>query len=211
MVRSFVGTVCCLAVAFVATTGRGDDVRFYEENGQTIKESRTLARVPVRDVRYEDRQQTVYRQQETNGTQSVTQYYYYPVTQYRWEPRWHGWWRIFQGPHLAYHYVPTTQWQVGSHSVQLPGGQRQWVPETRTVKVAIPQLRFEEREQVTRTVVASDAAPAPAANGRAPAYRPLATPPAVWSPYGMYGGTARLDGDPPRYATGTEGGWQARR
>jgi hypothetical protein len=241
----------CLGALFLMAFGAlcgADDVRYYEEGGITYRETRSTVKQPVREIEYENQQQTYYREQYQTQMHDVQQMVYQPVTQYRWEPRTHGWWRIFQGPHIAYHLIPETRWQTNVVNQKLPVTQRSYIPETRTVRVAVPKLSLKETENVTRTAVgpaagntrlsqapttapttsqapasiAWNVTPAPVTYGysypSAPVYLP-AYPAAqyaygspVYSPYGTYGGVARLEGDPPRYGLSAvgEGNWQAR-
>ena len=71
-------------------------VRYYEENGATIREARSTVQVPVNDVRFEEQTQSYYRPYTTNQLTQVAVPTPATVTQYRWVPRWHGWWNIFR-------------------------------------------------------------------------------------------------------------------
>lgn len=208
-----------------------EEVRVYEEGGITYRETKSTVRVPVRKVRYEDRTQTCYREQYRTEFQDVSQTIYHPVVQYRWVPQWHDRWRIFQEPHLAYHLRGATVWQPQALTAQLPVTKREYLPETRVVRVPVVELAFEEREQVSRVAVSQTPpmASAPSPPGAAPtqvASRPAAmlspqylpptyiyTPPVFVQPsYQPVVGLAQLDSDPPRQATAPHGeAWQARR
>lgn len=130
-----------------------DAVRYYQQNGATIREARTTVQVPVNDVRFEEQTQTYYRSQVVNQVAQVAVPSQRSVTQYRWVPKWHGWWNILREPHLAYHLESdrrqVTAWQAAS----VPVTQTTLVPETRTTRVAVPYVRYEPREQVARTVM----------------------------------------------------------
>lgn len=206
--------------------GQDQDVRFYEQGGITYRETKTKVRRPVREIEYQDQQQTSYREKYDTQMQTIREYRYQPITQYSWEPRVHGRWNIFTGPHVAYHVRPYTTWQHQTRLAQYPVTQRTYEPQTRTVQTAVPKLSFKEEEVVTRTAVG------PAASGRQIATAPAQQPPAIawnltpnrpnysygwarapvyvpaypqvaqnyitpgWN--GAYGGVARLEGDPPR-------------
>lgn len=212
-----------------------EETRYFDHGGWKYRETKTRVRVPVRELRFEDQQQTFYEPEYKTEFQTYQRPIYQPVTQYQWEPRWHGWWNIFDGPHLAYHLRPTTVWQSGTQTIRIPVTRQEFVPETRTVRVAIPQLKFIEKDQVTRTAIAPSAtqsmATRPAATDATsvnPAYRtatpvyvaPFTTPAYVPAPFysqypsrydGAFGGIARLNDDPPRYGIPASGTWQARR
>lgn len=223
----FVLIVCSATMA----RGQDQDVRFYEQGGITYRETKTKVRRPVREIEYQDQQQTFYREKYATQMQSVREYRYQAITQYYWEPRVHGRWNVFTGPHLAYHLRPQTTWQHQTRLAEYPVTQRTYEPQTRTVRTAVPKLSFKEEEVVARTAVG------PAASGRQLATAPAPQPPTIawnltpnrpsytygWSRapvyvpaypqvaqnyitpgwnYGAYGGVARLDGDPPRYGNG---------
>ena len=209
----------------------GNQTRYYTENGVTYRETRRRVREPVSQTQYRDQTQTVYRSQYTTKMQDYEQAGYAPVTQYYWQPRWHGTWRIFQDPHLAWHLKPHTTWQRVTQRVQVPVTVSQVVPETRTVKIPETQLRFVEREQIERVAVAPQPtlASVPALQFvstpqvavappiydpyaiRLPSTAPIYNVSPIYSPYTVVGGIARLDGDPPRYGIGYSEGWRARR
>jgi hypothetical protein len=187
----------------VATTAVATEpeVRFYEQDGVTYRETRGLVRRPVSETRIEQREETVYRARYSTQSRETTQTVYTPVTRFYWEARWHGWWNPFQDPYLAYHAVPYTAWHARQQAVRVPLTQRDLVPEKRTVGVPVTRLRFVEKEAVSRVAV------------RPRTTRIASTPPAApQAGAGVMGGITRLEGDPPRYGTATNAGtWQARR
>ena len=196
------GNIALLVGYVAATAGAADDVRYYQQNGVTYRETRTVVKQPVNDVQYRDLQQTIYRNRYTTEMRNVVRNGYVPVTRYTWEPRWHGQWNIFQGPHLAYHLVPYTNWENRQQTIQVPTTRREVVPETRTVRVPQTNLRYEDRVQVTRVPVGPSAphVSSAAAQHPTPIFRP---PMQNVDQREVYGGIARLDGDPPRYGIAT--------
>jgi hypothetical protein len=214
----------------------GQESRYFEEGGITFRETRTKIQQPVQELEYKDEQQTYYRERYITDMQPSAQTVYQPAVQYVWEPRWHGWWRIFEGPHVAYHLVPRSTWQPQVVNYQVPVTRREVIPETRTVRVAVPKLSMKEVENVTRVAVGPAAGrvavppppgatapsmawnlpPAPVAAQSlpgAPVYIPASpayayTPYGVSPPYSPYGGVARLYSDPPRYGAGVAGSGQ---
>lgn len=203
MMRAITVSTILFTVGFSATIyGEAGDVRFYEEDGVTYRETRVRVRRPVSETRYEERQETVYRPRYTTDIRDATQTYYAPVTRYQWEARWHGWWNPFQDPYVAYHLVPYTYWQTRQQTIQVPQTKSEWVPETRTVRKPITTLRFVEKEEVSR--VAVNPQPRRSTASSAPAVAQGVQKP--------IGGVARLEGDPPRHGTGdVVGPWQGRR
>ena len=131
----------------------GEAVRYYEENGATIREARSTVQVPVNDLRYQEQSQTYYRPYTTTQMTQVAVPTPVTATQYRWVPRWHGWWNVFRGPHLAYHLESERKRVTTLHTATVPVTRTAMVPETRTARVPVPYVRYEPREQVTRTVM----------------------------------------------------------
>ncbi len=210
-------------------TGTGQESRFFEQGGVTFKETRTKVQQPVREIEYQDQQQTFYRERYVTDIQTTPQTVYQPTTQYVWEPRWHEWWRPFQGPHLAYHLVPHAAWQPQVVNQQIPVTRREVIPETRTVRVPTQKLSMKEVEQVSRVAVGPAAsnmtlAQAPSTSSPSLAWNLPTVPNSVPYPatvyvppvanyayvptYGTsnysypYGGVAQLESDPPRYGSG---------
>ena len=235
--KPYLSLVFCLVCA-AATSSWGQNVRYYEQNGVTYRETTAKVRRPVREIEQKEYQQTVYRDKYDTRFQSVQQYNYQPVTQYRWQPKYHGWWNVLQGPHLAYHLEQRTVWQPRLQNYQVPVTTRTVVPETRTVRVGVPKLAMKEDDVVTRVAVGPAAATTTASQTlrtgpslawnvapQVPNYGYAAAQPVYVPAYGSYpaassyaypapnwgyGGVARLTGDPPRGGYAGEGAWQAR-
>jgi hypothetical protein len=129
---------------------------------------------------------TVYRDEYVTELRSARRIWYIPVTEYRWEPRWHNWWNPFGEPQLAYHLRPVLRWETRYEEYQQPVTYRQLVPETRVVDVPRRTLQFEEREVIERAVVRPSVPP----QGIAQAPRPAGTPDVV--------GIHQIRDDPPR-------------
>jgi hypothetical protein len=184
--------IMVLSLSF-GTTGLAlseEDPRYFKENGITYREVREKVRWPVAEMTYEEREQTVYRQQTTNTVHQSNYTVYVPITEYRWEAYRTGVLNPFVPTSTAYRWVPYTRWEPRTATVSVPVTHSQWVPEKQTVKVPVRTLKFVEKEQVRRIAVA----PSGTQPGSANTTSVLATRP-------NYGGT-RLDNDPPRYGTG---------
>ena len=198
------GNIALLVGCLAATSLAADNVRYYQQNGVTYRETRTVVKQPVNVVQYRDLQQTFHRDRYTTEMRDVVRNRYVPVTRYAWQPRWHGQWNILQGPQLAYHLVPYTNWELQQQTIRVPTTRRQVVPETRTVRVPQTNVRYEDRVQVTRVPV-GPAAPHFSSTVRPPAH--VFRLPAQNVDSGeVYGGVARLDDDPPRYGIATRSG-----
>ncbi len=172
----------------------GDEVRYYEQDGVTYRETRRTVEQQVPASRMEERTETVYREQFTTEWQDTVRTCWSPVTEYRWEAFWVDRWNPFAQPSLAYRYVPRTYWEKRIETVQVPVSTRRLVPETRTVRRPVAGFRTVQREVVSRVAVRGPSRPAPAE-----------TP--VLAQRDQIGGISRLDTDPPRYGAATA--WRA--
>jgi len=165
-----------------SSAAMAEDVRYFQDGGVTYREVRRVVQRPVVETRLEQRQQTVYQPQYTTETVPTTRTVHTPVTEYRWEPRWHNTWNPFSSPYVAYHLVPTTRWDTRVEQGQQTVTRYNVVPQTQTVQVPVTTQRVVNEEIVSRMPV----------QGGVPA---LATQPV--------GGISKLENDPPR-----DGGWR---
>lgn len=148
--------------------------------------------VPVAREGFEQRSETVMSEKWNTVMHESQRTLYYPVTEYAWEPRWHGWLNPFRSPHLAYHLTPRVRWQTSTETIRTPVTYRQYVPETRVVQTPIRRSDVAERTdrpdpatRITRRLP-NPTPPSAAARG-----------PSASLPQGM-GGIQLLSGDPPR-------------
>lgn len=165
-------------------SGTADDsVRYYEKDGVTYREVRTIRKRPTVETRYEQRERTVYREQVEHDTHTSVRSYLTPVTEYQLQPRWHNVLNPFAAPHVAYHYVPVTRWETRTEEVRRPIVKRSLVPEQTVVNVPVTEHRMVDEEVVTRTAVHRGGLAGSAANVAA---RPIIV------------GGQQLTNDPPR-------------
>lgn len=183
---------------------------YVTENGQTYRIARTKIRRPVSEIREDVRHETVYRDTYTTEIHEHQRMVYMPITEYQWEPRWHGIWNPLTKPSMAYHLVPRTRWEARAETVRTPVTSRQTVPELRTVRTPVRTLRMVEEEQVSRIAV-NPRAVAPAtivANGTPTDSRFSARITRGGETVARrepVGGISRMESDPPRGgATGEE-------
>lgn len=178
-----------LAVAVACgTTATADDIRYYQDGGVTYREVRRVVQRPVVETKLEQRQQTVYQPQYTTEVVPTTSTVYTPVTEYRWEARWHNTWNPFSDPYVAYHLVPTTRWDSRAVQGQQTVTRYNVVPQTQTVQVPVTTQRVVNEEIVSRMPVQAPPAGAvvSTASGQA------------------VGGITKLENDPPR-----DTGWRS--
>ena len=155
----------------------------YGNYGTTFQDVTQRVRTPVTDTRIEEREQTVYRQQYETRIYQSQRNVLVPVTEYTWQPRWHGRLNPFRPPTVAYQFVPHTRWEMHTQTVQTPVTKSQWVPEKRIVQVPVTTLHMEEREQIVRRPVTRNVTLVRQATAT------TATP---------VGSVVRMDSDPPR-------------
>jgi hypothetical protein len=178
----FVGL--CGFVVLVSDRAIGQNVRYYEENGMQIKETRTLVKRPIVERTVEQRQRMVYREQVTTELQPTYRMVHTPVTTYRWKARWHDVLNPFRP--VRYDLVPQTHWQAHTEQVDVPIVRRQYVPQREVVSVPVSKRRFVNDEIIRKTVV-STLPGSTGSNGVAIARRGVAI-----------GGVEKLENDPPR-------------
>jgi len=174
-----------------------DEVRYYQENGVTYRQTKRTVLCPVTETRMQPTTQTVYRPQRSTELCDTVRTCWTPVTECRCEAQWVGRWNPFVEPYLVNRLVPRTHWQCRTEVVKVPVACCRLVPETRTVQVPVTTRRMVSEEVVTRVAV-----------NRTPseihsALRPTPTP----ARRVQIGGLARLDNDPPRHGVSTA--WRA--
>jgi len=131
-------------------------VRYYIENGVRYMETRTPVKQTVRDIKYVDMPQTFYMQRFRTDLTNRTSTNYVANTKYECVPRLYDWWRVlgvYGQPYVAYGMEPNTTYQPVTQTAQVPVRTREVVQQTRMAKVAVPQLRIVDREQVSRVAV----------------------------------------------------------
>jgi len=188
---SFCATAARTADCQTTVSGTADNsVRYYEQDGVTYREVRSIRKRPVVDTRYEQRERTVYREQVEHDTHTSVRSYLTPVTEYQLQPRMHGVLNPFVPNHVAYHYVPVTRWETRTEEVRRPIVRRSVVPEKTVVNVPVTEHKMVDEEVITRTAVNTPSAIGPAANV---ATRPIRV------------GGQQLTNDPPREGWSSSG------
>jgi hypothetical protein len=182
--------VVCLIAGI--PSARPDEVRYYEQDGVTYRETRRIVTRPVCETQYRQSTQTVYRQEQTSELRETVRTWWSPVTQYCCEPYWEQTWNPFAGPCLVYRTVPRTCWEQRTEVVKVPVSSCRLVPETRTVQVPVTTQRMVTEEVITREAVGVGRPAAPTLSAVPTPARPV-----------EIGGLARLDKDPPRQGIST--------
>lgn len=177
--RTLLVALTLLSGAQIATA----EERLIEKDGVTYRETRRVVQRPVVETRYEQREQTVYRERYDAEIRETSQTYFTPVTEYRWVTVLKGRWNPFSQPYLAPEYKPVTTWQAREHIIRTPVARRELVPEKRIVQVPVTTQRMAEEEIISRVAVS-------------PSSGTLGTRSTT-----SVGGVARLESDPPRQST----------
>lgn len=176
-----------------APSAAADEVRYYEQDGTTYRETRRIVRRPICETQFRSSSRTIYREEQTSELRETLRTWWSPVTEYRCEAHWVGRWNPFADPYLAYRMVPRTHWEHRTEAVQVPVTCRRLVPETRSVQVPVTTRRMVTEEVITRVAV----------GGGRPATPPILSPTPTLSRPEQIGGVARLDKDPPRQGVST--------
>lgn len=188
LIRICIGAVAILVLPLAVMA---DEVRYFQRDGVTYRETRQTIRRPVVETQMQPREETVYREQVATEMRDNPRTVFIPVTQYVYEPRVHNLLNPFSPTYIAYHPVPRTYWETRTETVRVPVTYREVVPETRVVQTPVTSLRFVEEEKVDVVAVSPPAAP----------LLPQGQTPAVIARRDQIGGVLRLEGDPPRYGS----------
>lgn len=202
-----------LAALLLLLTGPAvaDEVRYYEQNGMTYRETRQTVPVASTGVTYQECPRTVYRVQPTTENRDMVRTWWTPVTEYRQESYWVNRWNPFAEPYLASRYVPVTRWEKKTEVVQMPVACSKLVPETQTVRVPVA-TNVATREIITREAIPSANPALVAKSSSAPLTPPVASSTILANPWSMtpvdgssvarreqVGGVGRLENEPPRF------------
>jgi len=185
-----------------------DEVRYFEKDGITYRETKQVVRQPVTETRLESRENTVYREQLTTDMRETQRNYATPVTEYQWVPYMERGWNLFNPPHLTYRLVPQTRWETRTETVRFPVTRRDYVPEKRTVQVPVTTQRLAENVIISQIAVGarpaglSPSGAAPVAANPDPFAKPLSPEVARRD---QVGGVSKLESDPPRASSSTTG------
>lgn len=191
--------------AVIGFDARASDVRYYEQNGITYRETRQVVQRPVYQTEMRPTTQTVYRQEQVTEMRETTRTWWSPVTEQVCEAVWMGRWNPFVQPYIVYRPTTRTRWETRTETVQAPVTLSRWVPQTQTTEMAVTVQRMVPEEIVSRVAVGNSGIPTPAPTivaspTRSGALAPVPLPTPATTPLG---GVARLDNDPPRRGTNT--------
>ncbi len=182
------------------------EVRYYEQNGVTYRETRQVVQRPVYETEMRPTTQTVYRQEQVTETRETTRTWWSPVTEQVCEAVWMGRWNPFVEPYIVYRPTTRTRWEARTETVQAPVTVSRWVPQTQTTEVPVTVQRMVPEEVVSRVAVGTRGVPTVASRAASPfasSGGALAPIPRPMPTAGPVGGVARLDNDPPRQGVNT--------
>jgi hypothetical protein len=210
MLLRYLVAVAVVTTLLGASFAIGDEVRYYEKDGVTYRETRQVVQRRIPEVTYAEQAQTVYRDQCVTETKNTVRTYTAPVTEYRLQQRLVGRWNPFIQPYFVYENVPTVRWETRSEIVPVQTASRQLVPETRIVRTPVTNWRTVEEEVISRVAVSTTPSTSSAlasVPSRATSVVdagplvPVRIPESARSE--SIGGLSRLDNDPPRQGTST--------
>jgi hypothetical protein len=189
-------TWTALAFGASASALRADDVRYYDNNGVTYRETRQVVRHPITETHLETRESTVYQNRLTTEMRDTPRSIPVAITEYHWTPVYRRTWNLFAPPVLTYELLPQTRWETRNDTVQTPYVHSEMVPQKVTQQVPVTTQRLVESEYVSRVAVGpSTGAAASNIAGAAPAG---GGPSASVADRSAIGGIHQLDSDPPR-------------
>jgi len=196
-VRQLLATTVFVSLAGAAWAV-ADEVRYYQQDGTTFRETRRVVQRPVSETHLQQSTRTVYRQERSTEIRKTTRTWWTPVTEYSCEWHWAGRWNPFVQPYLTTRMVPQTKWEQRVEETETPVACCRLVPESQTVQVPVTTRRMVSEEVISRVAVAGRAA------GQ---LQPVPQTPTL-ARREQIGGVARLDDkDPPRHGVSTA--WRA--
>lgn len=158
-----------LAIGFCWTTvvaAQNPSVRYYEQDGLTYRETKTIVERPVRETRYEERERTIYRVESNVQMQKVTRQVPVAVPDVYYQTRWIGRWNPFIEPYPVQVQVPYTRYEWRQQEIQVPIDRPKMVPVTQKERIPIPTTRMVQEEFIQRVVVGpAGTSPAPGSTG----------------------------------------------
>jgi hypothetical protein len=173
-----------LTLAGLSTSGLwAQEVREYEDNGIRYRETTQVIQRLIPETRYEQRENTVYRERYTTDMQESVRRYQVPVTEQQWVLGYQRTWNIFRPPTPSYRLLPVTRWVTRTETVRIPVTKRDYVPEHQVQQVPITNTRLAEERIVRRVPIGT------VNNGTAVVARKQSI-----------GGTS-MEADPPREST----------
>lgn len=187
------GSAIWFACASIAIPQDGEYVTI---NGQTYYQTRQKIMRPVQQTQYEERERTVYREEVTTAVEETQRVVHVPVTEYRWEAKWHGRWNPFSQPYIGYHLVPRTTWEPRTETVRTPVTHRNLIPQQVVTRIPVTTRQLVEEEVIRRTAVATPP------TGTRTASDPFNGGESRVARRPTIGGISELPSDPPRTATG---------
>ena len=195
-----------LGLAFVGAMAglgaRANEVRYYEQDGVTYRETRQVVQRPVYQTEMRPTTQTVYRQEHVTELRETARTWWAPVAVHSNEAVWMGRWNPFVEPYLVYRPTTRVRWEARTETTQAPVTVSRWVPHSQTAEVPVTVRRVIPEEIISRVAVSGSGAPAPASTSSPAVAGALAPVPRPASA-GPVGGVARLDNDPPRQGANT--------
>jgi hypothetical protein len=139
--------------ALVAPRSRADEVTYFEKDGIRYQKIRQVNQRPITELRYEQRENTVYRDRYTTDMQESHRTYQVPVTEQQWVPGYQRTWNVFAPPVLSYRLMPVTRWETRSDTVRVPITKRETVPERQVQQVPVWNTRYAEEETVRHVAI----------------------------------------------------------
>ena len=153
MIRASSTVVALICGAVLAATLGAQEPRVFEENGIRYQETTQVIQRLLPETRYEQRENTVYREKYSTDMQESVRTYQVPITEQQWVPGYQRTWNIFAPPVLSYRLLPVTRWETRSETVRVPVTKREYIPEKQVQQVPITNTRLAEERIVRRVPI----------------------------------------------------------
>lgn len=151
--RSTAFVLCAAALGAPALWAQ--EVRTFEDNGIRYQETTQVIQRLIPETRYEQRENTVYRERYSTDMQESVRTYQVPVTEQQWVPGYQRTWNIFAPPVLSYRQLPVTRWETRTETVRIPITKREYVPERQVQQIPVTNTRLAEERIVRRVPIGS--------------------------------------------------------
>jgi len=133
------------------------NVRFYEENGVTYKETQQTFQRQIPETQYKPMDRTVLRGQWKTDTHDIVRTVQVPITEYKYELYYRDRFNPFVQPTPAYRLVPVTRYEARTEVTKVPVSRYEAVPETSTVQVPVTTYRTVQDHATHRVAIGTRA------------------------------------------------------
>jgi hypothetical protein len=149
-------SLCAIPLARPAAAQQvaaGSNVRYYEENGVTYKETHQTFQRQIPETQLQPQSRTVLRGQWKTDTHDIVRTVQVPITEYKMEVYYPNRFNPFVQPTPAYRYVPVTRYEARTEVTKVPVARYEATPTTETYHVPVTTYRTVPESSTHRVAV----------------------------------------------------------